>query len=951
MEIEKLIIERCGQFHDREFGPLPSGFSLWYGPNEAGKSTLLDFIRVMLWGPRSRSYGRYRHQGGVSGQLWLKEGPDQLSLVRAGRTTSAKLGGQVVDSEVVASWLNNLPMNVFESLYAFGLSELQAFESLGQEEVRGRIYSAGLGTGALSVVDFEAQLTKARDAIFLPKGQKPALNQTLAQWEELREALGAHQKDWSEYQNWLKNHDVLVRRIAALERDMPELEARGRRAARLLERVPEGMRWQELRRRVDQAGLRLEDAHARAIIEAHETLEGLRHRLETYQDARAEALASLGGERHRNLMAWNEIWGPSLSAWIAALDRDGPEWETLEEAADRARTSLTAAQHGWPAALASRSRQDVPIRRRLEALHEDAEEARLAHDQGLRQAQVLAQHSDSLKDALTERPPVESLAELQALEARWKESPVSMSASSPGWTWALLLLAALALLAVALVGQGVWERGFSLLALLLVAAAVLGQARRRRDGDQQSRDAEVRQRLRLSEDTDQPQIQVALDRLKQLIPEHQQRLARIRQADEEARLAQDRIPGLREDMELKRAQLEQALEEIGMGGWHWQDARDMLDLVPTVQKLESDWREATERALKRAESVRAALEGMAPALEAWGYRTSVEPRDWRMAKQALTTIERERDRAIELEEQFQKADRQCQTAEGQHQEAENQLSVLLALRGLDTWDAFQSLSQQEQELRACEHELRQIEERWQTLDDADRVWLSQVDPTIQEAMAAELEEGQERLAGLRDERIQLESQKSALETEIRRLEEDQEASQLRQEMASLEAQAVEWAREWGRLTLLDAALKRARQVFEDERQPAILQRAEGIFAEMTDGRYRRARVLMDGSASLEVEDFRGQRFLTDQLSRGTQEQLYLAVRLAWIEEVDRRQGRTLPLLFDDILVNFDSRRAEATLKVLQQFGEGRQVLMWTCHSHIAEAAQQAGAVMWSEAVS
>ncbi len=951
MEIEKLIIERCGQFHDREFGPLPGGFSLWYGPNEAGKSTLLDFIRVMLWGPRSRSYSRYRHQGGVSGQLWLKEGADQLALTRTGRSSTVRLGGETADAEVLGEWLNHLPMNVFESLYAFGLGELQAFDSLSQEEVRGRIYSAGLGTGSLSVVDFEAQLAKERDAIFLPKGQKPALNQILAKWEQHRQALAAHQKDWSDYQNWLRDRDQLLAQIETLERDMPELEARSQRAARLLERAPEGLRWQALRRELADARARIGDAEAREMMHAHEHRQGMRHRLETYQEARAEALASLGGERHHRLMAWRETWGESLGAWGAAIDRDGPEWERLQETAERARASLSAAQHRWPEALVARSRQDVPIRRHLEALYEEAEGTRQAYEQASRRSQELAQQVDALRRTASDRPVIESLAELQALEARWKESSGGVPHPAPAWTWGLLAIAALALLAVVLVGHGLWERSLSLAALLLTASAVLGQVRGHRRGERQSRDAEVRQRLGLPQDTVGAEIQRVLDRLKQAIPEHQQRLARIQQAAEEASLAADRIPSLEAQWQSQRAALDQALQEVGLGGWHWQDVRDVLDLVPAAQKLESDWHQAQERAVQTAERLGSTLGAIAPALASWGYTTSVEPRDWRMAKQALAAIVREGERAVELQEQFQKADRQYQTAMGQYQESENHLSALLAARGMEAWTDFEGLWQQEQDLRSREQEVQQMEERWRALDEADRAWLVQVDLTWQESLATELTADQERLAGLREQRIGLEAQKSALETEIRRLEDDQEASRLRQEVASLEAEALEWAREWGRLTVLDAALKRARLVFEDERQPAILQRAEGIFAEMTDGRYRRTRVLMDGSASLEVEDFRGQRFLAEQLSRGTQEQLYLAVRLAWIEEVDRRQGRTLPLLFDDILVNFDTRRAEATLKVLRQFAAGRQILMWTCHPHIAEAAQRTGAILWSEAAS
>ena len=45
MRITGLHIDGFGRFADRRFGPLERPVTVFYGPNEAGKSTLLEFIR------------------------------------------------------------------------------------------------------------------------------------------------------------------------------------------------------------------------------------------------------------------------------------------------------------------------------------------------------------------------------------------------------------------------------------------------------------------------------------------------------------------------------------------------------------------------------------------------------------------------------------------------------------------------------------------------------------------------------------------------------------------------------------------------------------------------------------------------------------------------------------------------------------------------------------------
>jgi uncharacterized protein YhaN len=79
-----------------------------------------------------------------------------------------------------------------------------------------------------------------------------------------------------------------------------------------------------------------------------------------------------------------------------------------------------------------------------------------------------------------------------------------------------------------------------------------------------------------------------------------------------------------------------------------------------------------------------------------------------------------------------------------------------------------------------------------------------------------------------------------------------------------------------------------------------------------------------------------------EMSRGTREQLYLAMRFGLIDEYETR-SEPLPAVMDDIFVNFDDERDERIVKILSQFSKQRQVIVFTCHQRSLEAYKNIGA--------
>jgi len=86
------------------------------------------------------------------------------------------------------------------------------------------------------------------------------------------------------------------------------------------------------------------------------------------------------------------------------------------------------------------------------------------------------------------------------------------------------------------------------------------------------------------------------------------------------------------------------------------------------------------------------------------------------------------------------------------------------------------------------------------------------------------------------------------------------------------------------------------------------------------------------------------------MSEGTCDQLYLALRLAAIEQ-HATGHEPMPVILDDLLVTFDDDRASAVLPILRDLGTRTQVLLFTHHRHLvhlAKAALPEGAVHYHE---
>jgi uncharacterized protein YhaN len=143
-----------------------------------------------------------------------------------------------------------------------------------------------------------------------------------------------------------------------------------------------------------------------------------------------------------------------------------------------------------------------------------------------------------------------------------------------------------------------------------------------------------------------------------------------------------------------------------------------------------------------------------------------------------------------------------------------------------------------------------------------------------------------------------------------------------------------------RYSLLANIIRMAERRFREKHQPDVLKEAAEYLNIISGGRYVGIEQAED-SVSFQVSRANSPVPLAADtpLSRGTLDQVFLALRLALVEHIDREFER-LPLFMDEILVNWDSNRRQHGYQVLRRLARSRQVFFFTCHSWLAEELQE-----------
>ena len=267
MKIRNICIDGFGVWHDRRWEGLSDGINVFLGPNEAGKTTLMSFVRSILFGFERRAHPRrYEPLDGGDYGGWLDvsgDGGDIRVERRGGRHVRGSvalraLGPEGIAGDVAAAageddaegalerMLGGTTRTLYYNVFAFGLEELEQFRTLEENEVAAHISGAGMGVGAERWSRVWKDLEDRRSSLYLPKGQNSTLNQALRELAGVREELDRTASEPEEYFRVREVREELDAEAAALEDEIRTLGARIEHYRKVREAEPYRLRRQAL---------------------------------------------------------------------------------------------------------------------------------------------------------------------------------------------------------------------------------------------------------------------------------------------------------------------------------------------------------------------------------------------------------------------------------------------------------------------------------------------------------------------------------------------------------------------------------------------------------------------------------------------------------------------------------------------------------------------------------
>ncbi|MBU3189466.1 AAA family ATPase [Clostridium bowmanii] len=184
----------------------------------------------------------------------------------------------------------------------------------------------------------------------------------------------------------------------------------------------------------------------------------------------------------------------------------------------------------------------------------------------------------------------------------------------------------------------------------------------------------------------------------------------------------------------------------------------------------------------------------------------------------------------------------------------------------------------------------------------------------------------------------LKNKKQTIKDELRALNSDEKILEYDKSIKEARTQLRPLAERYAVYNTAALFLEKIRERFLVNTKDKLLKDASEILSEITSGEYKDIMPMeniMQGDFKTMLQD-ESIVESSKQLSRGTKEQLFLAVRISRIKEI----MPSLPVILDDSFVNFDIAHTKNTVKALVKLAKTHQIFVLTCHSTLVELIRE-----------
>ena len=1025
MKIENVNVDGFGVWKGLEVQGLSDNLTLFCGENEAGKTTMMQFVRSMMFGFSADRLNKYTppvYGGLAGGSVDLKTStgswevqryvdPNRHSDPIGDLTLTDAHDGSVHGRAQLTTLMSDIDESIFNNVFAIGLREIQELGALNSTDAAEHLYKLTSGMDRVSLIDVMKDLRRRREDIWASESENESKLTSLSarRAKLLREIddLKQRSKRWAATAAEVTS---ITHQLADIDKELVEAEAQSR-LVEIATQISE--RWQKRKMVIDQINSfgNMPDAKEISVTkldEYNQRIAQQKERIEQIKDQRRkikkEAMAlpinrQLWAQKSR-IEAISEHF-----PWVESLER---QVATLQQEIDKIGNSMVSEVDGLGNQLKIRSKdvRDLGNRgmlqlddaakklekeaERLDKLKEELDRSefdivqvqeRVGHSKNeLGTSSSLEEtglHVSRLRRRIELEDKIQKLTRSRSSLERDIDSVVAEQVLPVGKLW---IVGIVFVIGVVLLGFGFLELGGAFSSatqatgvLLMLCGAIAGFiaqglryhwekiAKDELDDFRHQLDIN-RQQLKRSKlereeierhlpssnvgqwDIDLQEAEGKLNRLEDLVP-MEKRIQNTKTAAEETKR---RISSQQREVDNATSQWRASLRTAGLPeSLLPKQLKEITQRSERISGLHLRLDQLESEKVQREKEMSALNQRINTMLYETGVTFKSDKLTDRLNK-ITSLIHQQRgmvssrkelaNKYKSLRTRLNKAKRELEKAQGLRQR-------LMANAGAETETAYRQFDTKHRQVKELVTKRENLSEQISAALGANysQAQISEMLDTYgQTGLEKHWEAMRNSIAETKERQTLLHQQRAEFVQEVRSLGEDARLDEARLELNVVEKQISDLKQEWQKLAVSTQMLELIRESYESKRQPETLKEASNYLTRLTEDHYVRIWTRLVGEELL-VDNAEGDTIPVDKLSRGTREAVYLSLRLALVGAYARR-GALIPMVLDDVLVNFDARRTRAAAQVLFDFSQnGYQVLMFTCHDHMRDLFHELGA--------
>ncbi len=950
--------------------------NVFYGENEAGKSTIMSFIHSILFGFPTKQQNELRYepkQGAKYGGqlvLELKEGKATIERVKGkavGDVTVLLSDGRSGGEELLNELLWRIDKGLYQSIFSFNIHGLQNVHQLKGEDLGRFLFSTGtVGTERLLIA--ETELLKEIDSRFKPNGKKPVINEKLKEINGVHKELKRVEQKNEQYGEFLKQKSQIEETIQLKQKEMYRLQkklqqleewekllpivkekrllqsqlhqfedvsfpidglTRLDQLQQLLKPLEGQMKSLNERNKKMEEELRLHEPNEQ-LIEAETEIQQIVEQLTLYQQMKEEI----------------EQWRIKREQLVEKIE-DIESMLHLSMDEDRLNHVNTSIFMKDKAAHAEKKQirlQEQKLELDQQFVKEQEELERLERQIELLQEELLPDAVREENENRLQRCKRKDLIEreLHSIGDKIHLLKMNIQKEKEQLRSNQVQTFFLAGLFVILTIWGLFQEQWALIVIGVLGISFSGYTLLvRKKARQKEYEVEL-QRLKEEEVSLRTEMNDYSGADISFITEQLERDQAVREQLtvmqikwEQQNNQYEKILHAFETWEHEMKQHEGLLLQLGRElclpkELALEHIHEAFLLISKLKELKRENRNLDSQLLKKEADVKRFEERIeriwarffAPSSSSLSDKIFILREQLKKEFVNKQKYESLMEKEAELTEQLEHL-----TREFEHLEQEKK--ALFAMAQVDSEEAYR--------LKGKEFEKReQVAVKMEEL--ARQLKLSSLNIDTMEGIEPQVEREKtvSALHAVKDDIQQLQQSLAEVKHQISLLEEGGAYGELLHKYRQLQSELNEAAKEWAKRMVAKEMLQKTVNRFKEDRLPSMLKKAEQYLAFLTNGNYLRILPKTEANGFL-IERADHVLFEANELSQATMEQIYFSLRLALATTIYKRYP--FPIIIDDSFVNFDHVRTSNVIELLKRIKDN-QILLFTCHQHLLSYFQK-----------